>query len=107
MVKTPIIVWVIFAFAAFCQVATFVESAKAQKTASGARRQNTVGLGENEVRDLLTSREANWNGKISKVEFLKLMEAEFERLDVNKSGELDVQELTQSPGRASRDAGGE
>jgi Ca2+-binding EF-hand superfamily protein len=36
------------------------------------------------------------SGKVSKEEFMKFMEAEFERLDVNKDGELDVKELTQS-----------
>ena len=34
------------------------------------------------------------SGKVSKEEFMKFMEAEFERMDVNKDGELDVQELT-------------
>jgi Ca2+-binding EF-hand superfamily protein len=36
------------------------------------------------------------NGKISKQEWMKFMEAEFERLDKNKTGELDVKELKQS-----------
>jgi Ca2+-binding EF-hand superfamily protein len=34
------------------------------------------------------------NGKISKAEFIKFMEAEFDRLDKDKSGELDAKELT-------------
>ncbi len=36
------------------------------------------------------------NGKISKKEFMYSMEAEFDRLDNDKNGELDVKELTQS-----------
>ncbi len=36
------------------------------------------------------------SGKVSKREFMGFMEAEFERLDVNKDGELDVKELTDS-----------
>jgi Ca2+-binding EF-hand superfamily protein len=36
------------------------------------------------------------NGKISKQEWMKFMEAEFERLDTNHDGELDVKELTES-----------
>ena len=36
------------------------------------------------------------NGKISKKEWMTFMEAEFDRLDTDKSGELDVKELTQS-----------
>lgn len=35
-------------------------------------------------------------GKISKKEFMHAMEAEFDRLDKDKNGELDVKELTQS-----------
>jgi hypothetical protein len=42
------------------------------------------------------------SGKISKKEFMDFMEAEFDRLDKDKSGELDVKELTQSRVRASR-----
>jgi Ca2+-binding EF-hand superfamily protein len=35
------------------------------------------------------------NGKVSKQDFMNFMEAEFNRLDVNHDGELDVHELTQ------------
>jgi hypothetical protein len=35
-------------------------------------------------------------GKVSKEEWMKFMEAEFDRLDSNHNGELDVKELTQS-----------
>jgi Ca2+-binding EF-hand superfamily protein len=41
------------------------------------------------------------NGKISKKEFMAFMEAEFERLDKDKSGELDAKELTHSKLRVS------
>jgi Ca2+-binding EF-hand superfamily protein len=34
------------------------------------------------------------SGKISKAEFMAFMEAEFNRLDKDKSGELDPKELT-------------
>jgi len=46
------------------------------------------------------------NGKISKPEFMKFMEIEFDRLDVNHNGELDVNELKRSRIRASRGAVG-
>jgi Ca2+-binding EF-hand superfamily protein len=42
------------------------------------------------------------NGKISKEEWMKFMEAEFDRLDKDKSGELDVEEIAQSKLRATR-----
>jgi Ca2+-binding EF-hand superfamily protein len=44
------------------------------------------------------------NGKISKKEFMAFMEAEFERLDKDKSGELDAKELRQSKLRVSHPA---
>jgi Ca2+-binding EF-hand superfamily protein len=44
-------------------------------------------------------------GMISKQEFMKFMEAEFERLDKDKKGELNVKELTQSSLTASRFTG--
>ncbi len=46
--------------------------------------------------------DADKNGKISKEEYLRFMTAEFDRLDQDKSGELDVKELTQSQLRGSR-----
>ena len=60
------------------------------------RKADTVALGENEVKQLLLLMDTNKNGKVSKDEFLKFMEAEFDRLDKDKSGELDPKELTQS-----------
>jgi Ca2+-binding EF-hand superfamily protein len=45
---------------------------------------------------LLLLMDADQNGKISKEEYMRFMEAEFNRLDIDKSGELDVKELTRS-----------
>ena len=42
------------------------------------------------------------NGKISKQECMKFMEAEFDKLDKDKNGELDAKELTQSSLRVTR-----
>ena len=44
-------------------------------------------------------------GIVSKQEFMKYMEAEFDHLDKGKKGELDVRKLTQSDLSASRFAG--
>jgi Ca2+-binding EF-hand superfamily protein len=41
------------------------------------------------------------NGKISKQEWMRFMEAEFDRLDKDKKGQLDAKELTQSKLRVS------
>ena len=58
-------------------------------------------LGEEEVNQLLLLIDTNKSGKISKQEWMKFMEAEFERLDKNKTGELDVKEISQSRLRVS------
>ena len=56
--------------------------------------------GETEAKKLLKLMDTDKNGKISKQEFMAFMEAEFDRMDVNKDGELDVKELTQNPVRS-------
>jgi Ca2+-binding EF-hand superfamily protein len=53
-------------------------------------------IGEADVKQLLLLMDADQNGKISKEEYMRFMEAEFNRLDIDKSGELDVKELTRS-----------
>jgi hypothetical protein len=45
---------------------------------------------------LLVLMETDPSGKVSKAEFMKFMEAQFDKLDRNKDGELDVKEFTQS-----------
>lgn len=75
-------------------------TAVAQKAAV-PKPQDTVALGEDEVKQLLLLMDTEKNGKITKQEWMKFMEAEFDRLDKNKSGALDVKELAQSKLRAS------
>src|SRR5580658_6615789 len=78
----------------------------AQKATPDTKKQNAVALGEDDVKQLLALMDTDKNGKISKQEYMKFMEAEFDRLDKDKSGELDAKELTQSQVRASRGAVG-
>jgi hypothetical protein len=52
-------------------------------------------------RALALARDTGKSGKISKQEWMSFMEAEFNRLDVKKDGELDAKELTQSQLRVS------
>jgi hypothetical protein len=52
------------------------------------------GNADPEVRKLLLLMDRDQNGKVSREEFMAFMKSEFERLDVNKDGELDVNELT-------------
>jgi EF-hand domain pair len=69
------------------------------------KTQNNLALGEGEVKQLLLLMDTDNDGKVSKKEFMDFMEAEFERLDKNRSGDLDVKELAQSRLRVSHFAG--
>jgi hypothetical protein len=64
-------------------------------------KEQRIAAGEKEATKLLLLMDRDQNGKVSKEEFMRFMEAEFERLDVNKDGELDVTELTKSQVRVS------
>jgi Ca2+-binding EF-hand superfamily protein len=75
-------------------------TAVAQK-ASVPKQQDQLALGENEVKQLFLLIDTQKKGKITKQEWMNFMEAEFDRLDKNKSGELDTTELAQSRLRVS------
>lgn len=47
-----------------------------------------------DTKQLLLLMDQDRNGKVSKQEFMNFMASEFDRLDTNKDGELDVYELT-------------
>jgi hypothetical protein len=79
-------------------------TASAQK-ASVPKPQNKMVIGEDSIKQLLPLMNTDKNGMVSKQEFMKFMEAEFERLDKSRKGELNVKELTQSTVTASRFAG--
>jgi hypothetical protein len=55
-----------------------------------------VAAGEIEAKRLLLLMDADKSGKVSRAEFMSFMSAEFDRLDTNHDGELDVKELEQS-----------
>jgi EF hand len=82
-------------------IGVVVGTALAQKAAV-PKPQNKLALGETEVKQLLLLMDTDKNGKISKQEFMKFMEAEFDRLDKDKSGQLDVKELRQSKLQATK-----
>jgi hypothetical protein len=50
------------------------------------------------VKQLLLVMDSDKNGKISKQQWMKFMEAEFDRLDLEKKGELDQAVIRQSAG---------
>ncbi len=61
---------------------------------TASSKQKRVAAGEDYTRQLLALMDTDKNGKVSKQEFMNFMEKEFDRLDANHDGELDVNELT-------------
>jgi hypothetical protein len=55
-----------------------------------------VAAGETDAKRLLILMDADKSGTVSRKEFMDFMAAEFDRLDTNKDGVLDVKELEQS-----------
>jgi Ca2+-binding EF-hand superfamily protein len=96
--------WIIVVIAMLVVTGTKLGNAAAQKAAV-PKPQNKLDIGEDEVKQLLPLMDTDKNGMVSRQEFMRFMEAEFERLDKNKKGELNVKELTQSSLTANRFAG--
>jgi hypothetical protein len=79
-----------------------IMAALAQTKATTPKPPVRAALGEEQAKELLLLIDTEKKGKISKQEWMRFMEAEFDRLDTAKNGELDVKELTQSKLRVSR-----
>jgi Ca2+-binding EF-hand superfamily protein len=94
----------IVGFVVLVVAAATLSNAFAQK-ASVPKPQNRLAIGEDSVKQLLPLMDADKNGMVSEQDFMKFMAAEFQRLDKEKRGELNVKELTQSTLTASRLAG--
>ena len=78
-----------------------VGTAVAQKAAV-PKPQDKLAIGEDEAKQLLLLVDTDKKGKVSKQEWMKFMEAEFDRLDKAKTGYLDIKELMQSKLRVSQ-----
>jgi hypothetical protein len=97
-------VWFLGVIVVLVATLTLLGNAAAQK-ASVPKLQDKLTMGEDDVKHLLLLMETDKNGMVSKREYMRYMEAEFERLDQNKSGQLNVKELTQSNISASHFVG--
>lgn len=73
---------------------TALSSATAQKS-SVPRPQDALTMGEDQVKQLLLLMPADKKGMVSRQDYMKFMEAEFDRLDKEKKGELDARKLAQ------------
>jgi hypothetical protein len=89
------IVTVILLFSALLATCFVLLPAAAQK-ASVPKPQNNLALAEPAVRDTLPLMHADSRGRVSKQDFMRFMEAEFDRLDADKTGELHVAALTRN-----------
>lgn len=67
----------------------------AQKVGATAE-QDKFALANEDVKQLLLLMDTDKSGKVSKREWMNFMDAEFNRLDKDGNGELDLNELRQS-----------
>ena len=81
--------------ACMCVGGTVTSTSYAQKD-SVPKRPDIVAIGSQNTKELLALMDTDKNGKISKQEWMKFMEAEFDRLDTRKKGEIDPKELLKS-----------
>jgi uncharacterized membrane protein YdfJ with MMPL/SSD domain len=65
-------------------------------TAEETEKERKLAAATDAAKQLLLVMDTNKSGKVSKEEWMKFMEAEFDRLDTDHKGQLDVKELTQS-----------
>jgi hypothetical protein len=75
------------------------QSEKSTGTASSREEQARTEAAKDAAdaaRQLLLAMDVDKTGKISREEWMKFMEAEFDRLDTKHTGELDLKELTRS-----------
>jgi hypothetical protein len=100
MLKQTKIALVVMVIAMLVTTWGMLGTAVAQKAAV-PKPQDKLAIGEDEAKQLLLLIDTDKNGKISKQEWMKFMEAEFDRLDKAKTGYLDVKELMQSKLRVS------
>jgi len=95
------IAWCAAIFLLLAAAGATIGTVIAQTRAADPKKQDILVLGQDEVAQLVLLMDGDKNGKISRKEFMDFMAAEFDRLDKDKSGELDVSELKQSRLRVS------
>jgi uncharacterized membrane protein YdfJ with MMPL/SSD domain len=92
--------------AVFLAGVTIVNTAEAQggkstvvtptPAAEETEKERKLAAATDAAKQLLLVLDTNKSGKVSKEEWMKFMEGEFDRLDTDHEGQLDVKELTQS-----------
>lgn len=74
----------------------FAGTGPAQTTTASPKQPNRLVIAEKNAKEMLLLMDANKDGKISKSEWMNFMSKEFDYLDTDKSGYLDVKELEKS-----------
>ena len=87
-------VWTLAILTVLIATGTLLVTAAAQK-ASVPKVQDRLAMGEDDVRHLLQLVDSNPKGMVTKQGYMRFMEAEFDRLDKERKGELDVRKLAQ------------
>lgn len=64
--------------------------------AEKSEREKRLVAATDAAKQLLLAMDTDKSGKVSKQEWMRFMEEEFDRLDTDHKGQLDVKELTQS-----------
>jgi hypothetical protein len=96
MLKQTKVALVVMVIAMLVTTCGTLGTAVAQKAAV-PKPQDKLAIGEDEVKRLLPLMDHDEDGKVSKQEFMRFMEAEFDMLDEKKEGKLDIKEQTQPP----------
>jgi hypothetical protein len=87
---------VILVIGALFAIGTIVGTAPAQKVPAPSETQGQAAARHAVAKQLLLLMDKNKDGKVSKQEWMSFMEAEFDRLDTNKDGYVDVKDLEKS-----------
>lgn len=65
----------------------------AQTTTASPKQPDRIAIATENAKRIMLLMDTDKNGRISKAEWMKFMSNEFDRLDTDKSGSLDVNEL--------------
>ena len=93
------IVLVILVIAALLALETMVGTAAAQKGEAippPSKKRGVVASREAAAKSLLLLMDTDTDGRVSKQEWMSFMEAEFDRLDTNHDGFVDVKDMERS-----------
>lgn len=99
MSHRPKIVLLVSAISALLTIGVLPGVVAAQKSGQVPppnEKRGAIVAGEAAAKQLLRLMDTDKNGKISKQEWMRFMEAEFNRLDKDKNGELDLKEIEKS-----------